>query len=237
MHKQEVLFQPWAMWYCHNHPDKTVGNAEAINVTKDFACHTKHRKRQTLRQLSGIMTNNQFSSLHAHSEIVTVLDMAVASGPAGPVLAGPLFHSNKKKKFFLGFHQCFMAWQRKSLKCSTDFSHAFTSPRDSKLDIQGVETRPAHGMETGLTRATLQHKTNHADRYRACFAAPNCGVLVSFLCEEVLSRLQEMARRTKSESAVYAYGSSQQTSRPSISTSWSPDQPIYCETALSRAPR
>ena len=37
MHK-EVLFQPWAVpWYCHNHPDKTVGNAKAITVTKDFA--------------------------------------------------------------------------------------------------------------------------------------------------------------------------------------------------------
>ena len=81
--------------------------------------------------------------------------MAVASGPAGPVLAGPLFHSNKKKKFLLGFHQCFTAWQRKSSKCSTDFSHAFTSPRDSKLDIQGLETRPTHRMETGLMRAAL----------------------------------------------------------------------------------
>ena len=35
------------------------------------------------------------------------------------------------------------------------FSHAFTSPRDSKLDIQGLETRSTHGMETGLTRAAL----------------------------------------------------------------------------------
>ena len=80
------------------------------------------------------------------------ISMAVASGPAGPVLAGPLFHSNK---FLLGFHQCFTAWQRKSLKCSTDFSHAFTSSRDSKLDIQGLETRPTHRMETGLMRAAL----------------------------------------------------------------------------------
>ena len=47
--------------------------------------------------------------------------MAVASGPAGPVLAGPVSHSNKKKKFLVGFHQCFTAWQRKSSKCSTDF--------------------------------------------------------------------------------------------------------------------
>ena len=86
----------------------------------------------------------------------TVIFMAVASGPAGPVLAGPLFHSNKKKNFLVGFHQCFTAWQRKSSKCSTDFSHAFTSPRESrKLDIQGLETRPTHGMETGLTRAAL----------------------------------------------------------------------------------
>ena len=77
--------------------------------------------------------------------------MAVASGPAGPVLAGPLF----KKKFLVDFHQCFTAWQRKSSKCSTDFSDAFTSPRDSKLDIQGLETRPTHGMETGLTRSAL----------------------------------------------------------------------------------
>ena len=27
-------------WYCHNHSDKTVGNAKAITVTKDFAGHT-----------------------------------------------------------------------------------------------------------------------------------------------------------------------------------------------------
>ena len=40
MHKEVVLFQPWAVWYCHNHPDKTVGNAKAIAVTKDFAGHT-----------------------------------------------------------------------------------------------------------------------------------------------------------------------------------------------------
>ena len=78
--------------------------------------------------------------------------MAVASSPADPVLAGPLFHSNKKKTFFVGFHQCFPAWQRKYSKCST---HAFTSPRDSKLDIQGLEKRPTHGMETGLTRSAL----------------------------------------------------------------------------------
>ena len=71
--------------------------------------------------------------------------MAVASGLAGPVLVGPLFHSNK---FLLGFHQCFTAWQRKS-------SNASASPRDSKLDIQGLETRPTHGMETGSTRAAL----------------------------------------------------------------------------------
>ena len=83
--------------------------------------------------------------------------MAVASGPAGPVLAGPLFRSNKKKKFLLGFHQCFTAWQRKSSKCTTDFSHASTSPLDSKLDIQGLETRPTHGMETGLTHKFEWH--------------------------------------------------------------------------------
>ena len=40
MHKEEVLFQPWAVWYCHNHSDKTVGNAKAVTVTKDFTSHT-----------------------------------------------------------------------------------------------------------------------------------------------------------------------------------------------------
>ena len=46
--------------------------------------------------------------------------MAVASGPAGPVLAGPVFHSSKKKfKFPVGFHECFTAWQRQSSKCSS----------------------------------------------------------------------------------------------------------------------
>ena len=33
MNKEEVLFQPWAVWYCHSHPDKAVGNAKAITVT------------------------------------------------------------------------------------------------------------------------------------------------------------------------------------------------------------
>ena len=76
--KKLVLFQLWAVWYCHNHPDKTVGNAKAITVTKDFAAShvghppcLDHRKRQTLRQLLGNMTNNQFSAL---SEIVKVLE-------------------------------------------------------------------------------------------------------------------------------------------------------------------
>ena len=40
MNKEEVLFQPWAMWYYHDHPDKTVGNAKAITVINDFAGHT-----------------------------------------------------------------------------------------------------------------------------------------------------------------------------------------------------
>ena len=80
MHK-EVLFQSWAVRYCHNHPDKTVGNAKAITITKDFAGHTSLAPRaltsenaKTLRQLSGNMTNNQFSSLRAHSKTVTVLE-------------------------------------------------------------------------------------------------------------------------------------------------------------------
>ena len=40
----------------------------------------------------------------------------------GPVLAGPLFHSSKKKKkrFLVGFDQCFTAWQRKSSKYSNN---------------------------------------------------------------------------------------------------------------------
>ena len=47
---------------------------------------------------------------------------ASRSGPADPVLAGPLFHSSKrKKKFLVGFDQCsFTAWQRKSLKYSNN---------------------------------------------------------------------------------------------------------------------
>ena len=47
---------------------------------------------------------------------------AGASGTAGTVLAGPLFHSSKKKKrkkkFLVGFNQCSTAWQRKSSKYS-----------------------------------------------------------------------------------------------------------------------
>ena len=55
---------------------KTVGNAKAITVMKDFAGHMSLdlRNSQTLRQFAGNMTNNQFSSLHAHSETVTVLE-------------------------------------------------------------------------------------------------------------------------------------------------------------------
>ena len=47
---------------------------------------------------------------------------ASGSGPAGPVLAGPLFHSReKKKKFLVGFDQCgFTAWRRKSSKYSNN---------------------------------------------------------------------------------------------------------------------
>ena len=87
MNKEELLFQSWAVWYCHNHPDKAVGNAKAITVTKDFAGHTSiapscldHRKRQTLR----VLDSSQFSSLHAHSEIVTVQEgyIDLASYPA-----------------------------------------------------------------------------------------------------------------------------------------------------------
>ena len=81
---KEVLFQPCAVWYCHNHPDKAVGNAKAITVTKDFTSHTSMAPRasttENAKRLDSsrgiIMTNNQFSSLHAHSEIVTVLDKA-----------------------------------------------------------------------------------------------------------------------------------------------------------------
>ena len=40
MNKEELLFQSWAVWYCHNHPDKAVGNAKVITVMKDFAGHT-----------------------------------------------------------------------------------------------------------------------------------------------------------------------------------------------------
>ena len=40
MHKEVVLLQPWAVRYRYNHPKKTVGNAKAITVTKDFAGHT-----------------------------------------------------------------------------------------------------------------------------------------------------------------------------------------------------
>ena len=77
MHKEEVLFQPWAVWHCHNHSDKTVGNAKAITVTKDFAGHTSLTPRASTTENAerlGNMTNNLFSSLHAHSEIVTVLE-------------------------------------------------------------------------------------------------------------------------------------------------------------------
>ena len=40
MHKEEVLFQPWAMRYHQNYPDKMIGNTKAVTVTKDFAGQT-----------------------------------------------------------------------------------------------------------------------------------------------------------------------------------------------------
>ena len=74
MNKEELLFQPWAVWYCHNHHDKAVGNAKAITVTKDFAGHTSiapscldHRKRQTLkslRQLSVLLSSRSQRNSH-----------------------------------------------------------------------------------------------------------------------------------------------------------------------------
>ena len=57
-----------------------------------------------------------------------------------------------------------------------------------------------------MLTSIIKHKTDRADRYRAYFATPDCGVIVSFLREEVPSRLREMAGRSKSESAVYATG-------------------------------
>ena len=72
MHK-EVLFQPWAVWYPHNHPDKMVGNAKPLYYCS--ASHmllTSRASTSENTKHSGDMTNNQFSSLHTHSETVTV---------------------------------------------------------------------------------------------------------------------------------------------------------------------
>ena len=62
MHKEEVLFQPWAVRYHHNHPDKTVGKAKVITVAKNSAGHTSlapvpqpRKMPNVLRQLSGNM--------------------------------------------------------------------------------------------------------------------------------------------------------------------------------------
>ena len=78
MHKEEVLFQPWAMWYHQIYPDKMIGNTKAVTVTKDFAGQTSlaavSQPPNVLRQLSGSMTNNLFSSLRAHRKTVTVLE-------------------------------------------------------------------------------------------------------------------------------------------------------------------
>ena len=78
--KKKFLFQPWAVWYCHNHPNKTGRKRQSHYCHEGFRwSHVARppcldlRKCQALRQLSGNMTNNRFSSLHAHSEIVTVL--------------------------------------------------------------------------------------------------------------------------------------------------------------------
>ena len=75
MHKEEVLFQPWAVWYHHNHPEKTIGNAKAITVAKDFTGRTSLASAsENAKTALGNMTNNLLSSLHAHSETVTVLE-------------------------------------------------------------------------------------------------------------------------------------------------------------------
>ena len=72
-------FQPWAVAYQHNHPDKMVGNTKANTVVKDFAGHTSLAPRAStsnvITQLSGNMTNNLFSSLHAHRESLTVVEL------------------------------------------------------------------------------------------------------------------------------------------------------------------
>ena len=74
MHKEEILFQPWAVRYCHNHPDKT---AKVITVAKYFTGQSHvarppmprpQKTPKAYRQLSGDMHDQQLVLLSSRSQ-------------------------------------------------------------------------------------------------------------------------------------------------------------------------
>ena len=88
--------------------------------------------------------------------------MAVASGPAGPVLAGPLFHSNKKKKVPSWLPSVLYGMAEKVIEVQYSLSSCFHQSTRLETRYSG-ETRPTHGMETGLTRAALLASSSGRD--------------------------------------------------------------------------
>ena len=66
---KEGFFQPWAVRYHHNHLTKPV-LLQKISPARTHMLLVP-RPQKTPRLLSGNMTNDQFSFLHAHSETVS----------------------------------------------------------------------------------------------------------------------------------------------------------------------
>ena len=74
---------------------------------------------------------------------ILLITRAGRSGPAGPVLAGPLFHSSQKN-ILVGFDQCFTAWERESSKygdnVATLYSVLATTDCQSVVSSTGLES-------------------------------------------------------------------------------------------------
>ena len=72
------------------------------------------------------------------------------SSLAGPVLAGPLFHSSKKWKLPVCFDQYFKPWQRKSSKCSYNTATRYSALVTTVVSSTGLES--CTGMRSRLER-------------------------------------------------------------------------------------
>ena len=83
------------------------------------------------------------------------------SGRSG--FGGPLFHSNKKKKFLVGYHQCYTAWQRKSLKCSTDSCFHQSTRLETRYSGARDETNTRNGDRATVRRLTHEFEWRGRD--------------------------------------------------------------------------